>query len=283
MSNQIDRPFSFRQGNSSLLVSMPHSGTVLLPEMEKRLTEAARNLPDTDWYLPELYDFLNQMDVSVIHANYSRYVIDLNRPVDDKPLYAGRTTGLFPEILFSDQAVFLEGQQFDEATKSRIKAEVWLPYHQKIGEELQRIQAQHGYAILFDAHSIAAQVPMLFDGTLPDFNFGNNDGHACPVNLMANLADIVCQSSFSHVCNGRFKGGYITRHFGQPEHHIHAIQLELSQATYLADRHQDQHQGHQPDYQLDHTKKQRVGAVLHQLIEALLAYGQSGELKLGTN
>ncbi|MDW6092414.1 N-formylglutamate deformylase [Vibrio rhizosphaerae] len=273
MSIPIEQPFHFRQGQSPLLVSMPHCGTALLPGMANQLTHEAQALPDTDWYLPELYDFLAAMDVSVIQAHYSRYVVDLNRPIDDQPLYTSKTTGLFPEILFSGEPVFVDGGGFDDVTQARIKAEVWQPYHQKIAATLAQIREQHGYAILFDAHSIAARVPMLFDGTLPDFNLGNNAGLACSPALLHQMAQRVEQSPYSHVCNGRFKGGYITRHYGQPSAQIHALQLELSQATYLA----DETQTTASDYQLDPAKLQRVRPVLQQLIQSLLAHGHPSD------
>lgn len=257
--------FHFYHGNSPILVSMPHSGTALLAEMDTQLTCRAKSLPDTDWYLPELYDFLSALDVSVISANYSRYVVDLNRSVDDKPLYASKTTGLFPDILFSDEAVFLEGKQHSEPLKAQIKEDIWQPYHLKIRNELARIKEKFGYAILFDAHSIAEQVPMLFDGKLPNFNFGNNGGVASSSLLLESLEEILADSPYSYVSNGRFKGGYITRSFGQPEQNIHAIQLELSQATYLVDS--------TDGYQLDLTKKSRLVPLLQQLIETLISTG----------
>jgi formiminoglutamase len=262
--DKILNPYHFKQGDSPLLVSMPHSGIRLLPEMEERLTDEARLLPDTDWFIPELYSFLQNLNVSVIGANYSRYVVDLNRPVDDQPLYTSKTTGLFPEILFADKPVFKPGQQLTDAEKQQIKQEVWHPYHQHILNELERIKAKFGYAILFDAHSIAAQVPMLFEGTLPDFNFGTNDGQACAAIIGEKVNHIVAATGYSHVVNGRFKGGYITRGFGQPENDIHAIQLELSQATYLADR---------EDYQLDSAKVVNVAQVLQAVIQSLLDTG----------
>ena len=261
-SAEIEAPFDFFQGDTPVLVSMPHSGLNLTAAVEQGLTEKARMLPDTDWFIPQLYDFLPALGVSVISANYSRYVIDLNRPFDDKPLYKTKTTGLFPDILFDSTALFTADQQPDSAHQEACKQAIWQPYHQKIAEELARIKAKFGYAILFDAHSIAAQVPMLFDGTLADFNFGNNNGVSCGVSLVNRLAEIVGQSRYSQVTNGRFKGGYITRSFGQPENHIHAIQLELSQATYLADLPQG--------YHLDAEKQGRVKPLLQQLIESLI-------------
>lgn len=262
---RIVNPFNFYQGDSPLLVSMPHSGLLLLDGMAQNLSEPAKSLPDTDWYIPELYDFLQDLNVSVLSANYSRYVIDLNRSIDDKPLYSTKTTGLFPDILFADLPVFKQGKGYNEIQKEQIKADVWQAYHQKISSELTRIKEKFGYAILFDAHSIAAQVPMLFDGVLPDFNFGNNDDASCAPKLLSQLENIVDKSQYSHVCNGRFKGGYITRFFGQPEQNIHAIQLELSQATYLIDD--------SKEYLLDKEKKQHVSPLLKKLIESLLTAG----------
>lgn len=262
---RIENPYHFVKGDSPVLVSIPHAGLSLLPEMTNALSEEAKSLPDTDWYVPELYDFLPQLSVSVISANYSRYVIDLNRPVDDKPLYNSKTTGLFPDILFSEQPIFIKDSEHSESRKDQIKNEIWQPYHQKIATELARIKAKFGYAILFDAHSIAAQVPMLFDGKLPDFNFGNNDGTSCSTKLLTCADKVVATSHYSHVCNGRFKGGHITRFFGQPDQNIHAMQLELSQSTYL--------KSGLKGYQMDIAKKQTISPLLKQMITALIDTG----------
>ena len=256
--------FNFSQGDSPLLVSMPHSGLALTQAVAAGLTEAATALPDTDWYIPELYDFIDQLKVSRITANYSRYVIDLNRPYDDKPLYQSKTTGLFPEILFSERPLFKAGQTPTAEHRHWCKEHIWAPYHHTIAQELARLKDKFGYAILFDAHSIPAQVPMLFEGTLPDFNWGTNDGNACGAALLDAVTGVV-ESRFSQVSNGRFKGGYITRHFGQPEQGIHAIQLELSQATYL-----DLDKAAQHHYQLDAKKRPDIRAQLQRIIEALL-------------
>jgi formiminoglutamase len=196
-------------------------------------------LPDTDWFIPELYDFLDELGIGRIQANYSRYVIDLNRPLDDEPLYESKTTGLFPDILFDGAPIFnadsLHGSEQREEHHQWCKDTLWVPYHQKIDDELARLHNQFGHAILFDAHSIAARVPMLFEGKLPDFNFGSNEGLACADNMLPALEGVIAQSAYSQVSNGRFKGGYITRSKGRPEEGIHAIQLELSQDTYLQD------------------------------------------------
>ncbi|REG85052.1 N-formylglutamate deformylase [Marinomonas pollencensis] len=262
--SRIESPFEFHQGDSPLLVSMPHSGLRLTATEEESLTDKAQRLPDTDWYIPELYGDLAARGVSVISANYSRYVIDLNRPYDDAALYTSKTTGLFPDILFDESPTFLAGKEPSEAHHLLCKEQIWRPYHQQIEDELARIKAKFGYAILLDAHSIAAQVPMLFEGRLPDFNWGTNAGESCAPAVLKSAQECLSED-YSQVANGRFKGGYITRAFGQPAQGIHAIQLELSQATYLNDDLVKQGQ-----YLLDDDKLPAIQKQISALVDALL-------------
>ncbi|AJQ95220.1 N-formylglutamate deformylase [Gynuella sunshinyii] len=257
-------PFRFYPGHTGLLVSIPHSGLHLTPEVQTALTPKAQKLPDTDWYLPQLYDFLSDLGVGVIAANYSRYVIDLNRPFDDQALYNSKTTGLFPSILFDESPVFDTGREPGDTLKQEYKNLIWKPYHAQITQELSRLKAQFGQAILFDAHSIASKVPMLFDGQLRDFNWGSNDGHSCTAELTQAVTRLV-DPQYSQVLNGRFKGGYITRAFGQPTEGTQAIQLELSQDTYL-----DQSTLRQGEYRLCNTKAPIVQQQLRHLIEGIL-------------
>ena len=258
----IETPFSFSAGAAPLLVSMPHSGLALTPEVGSGLTDNAARLPDTDWYIPELYSFLGELGVGHISANYSRYVIDLNRPLDDAPLYTSKTTGLFPSILFDESPVFKSGRAPNKQHQQFCKENIWQPYHNKIADELARLKDRFGYAILFDAHSIAAEVPMLFEGRLANFNFGNNNGAASSPELLNAVSEAVPGDDYSAVNNGRFKGGYITRAYGEPDNNVHAIQLELSQATYLTDG--------SPAYQIDAQKLANLQVVLKQVIQNLI-------------
>ncbi|NUL37302.1 N-formylglutamate deformylase [Kosakonia sacchari] len=226
--------FELHQGRLPLLVSMPHPGTQLTPEIASGLTARARRLEDTDWHIPLLYQPIRELGASVLSANYSRYVVDLNRPADDKPLYNTATTGLFPDTFFDGESLFEAGKAPDDATKTAILHTVWQPYHQALAQELARLRDTFGYALLWDAHSIKSVVPRLFDGKLPDLNFGTADGASCAPELSAAL--LVCCEAFPHytkVLNGRFKGGYITRHYGAPQQNIHAIQLEVAQCCYM--------------------------------------------------
>ncbi|OIQ96717.1 N-formylglutamate amidohydrolase [mine drainage metagenome] len=241
--------YRFSSGNSPLLISMPHAGTAIPKEIACNMSSAALQMPDVDWHLPHLYDMAKSFDATVLSAEYMRYVIDLNRPPNDISLYPGQdTTGLCPIDTFSKLPIYLKNKQPDEA---EIKARVelyWRPYHDKLAEELKRIYDIHGIVILLDAHSIASRVPRFFDGKLPDLNFGTADQQSCGTSLQAALESLMQNyedkstltpaqtKPYSHVFNGRFKGGYITRQYGNPAINIHAIQLEISQCTYMQEK-----------------------------------------------
>ncbi|QZN95391.1 N-formylglutamate deformylase [Symbiopectobacterium purcellii] len=230
-------PFDFQSGTLPLLVSIPHAGTQLTPEVEDGLSDAARPQPDTDWHIPQLYDFVREMGASILVGHYSRMVVDLNRPADDTPLYASATTGLFPSTLFDGTPTFVAGKAPTPEQRNGYLQHIWQPYHQQIQQELDRLTARYGYALLFDAHSIASHIPRLFDGKLPDLNIGTNGGESC--SREAEAAIRTCcetQDQYSWVINGRFKGGYITRAYGQPALQQHAVQLELAQCNYMEEQ-----------------------------------------------
>lgn len=221
-------------GSSPLLISMPHCGTWLPDEILTHLSPAARNLPDTDWHIPQLYDFAGELDATVLSANYSRYVVDLNRPPDDQPLYPGQAgTGLCPELLFDGSPLYTPDYVLDEAEIESRRRHFWQPYHTLLTEEIKRLQGQHGYVLLYDAHSIASQVPRLFEGRLADLNFGTARGQSCGADIEAALVASLQQPGYSVAINQRFVGGYITRHYGRPASGVHAVQMEIAQCTYM--------------------------------------------------
>jgi N-formylglutamate deformylase len=227
----MSEPFTFHQGTAPLLISMPHAGTALTDEVRNNLAETARSLPDTDWHLPRLYAFAKSKGASIIAAHYSRFVIDLNRPPDDTPLYATATTGLYPETLFDGTPLYTKPPSAE--ARARWLENIWQPYHARIEHELARLVSLHGRAVILDAHSIRGIVPRLFDGELPDFNIGTNDGKSCGPALATAVTQACHHPRYTHVLNGRFKGGYITRHYGRPNAQIQAVQLELAQRTYM--------------------------------------------------
>lgn len=229
--------YDFREGSTALLISIPHDGRLLAPGQAERMTEAGRALPDTDWHVRDLYAFAADIGASVIAAHYSRYVVDLNRPSTDEALYEDQVaTGVCPRVTFAGQKIYLDGESPGNAEKTTRIANFWRPYHDKISETLEKLRACFGFALLWDAHSIAREVPLLFQGSLPDLNIGTDDGRSCAQSITAAVASVAKASPYSSVTNGRFRGGYITRHYGVPEARIHAMQLELTQHNYMDEK-----------------------------------------------
>jgi len=227
--------YTLHRGTAPLFISLPHNGTALPDDIAARLTPEARRVPDTDWHVADLYAFARGLGASIIVPTYSRYVVDLNRPDDDVSLYPGQnTTGLCPTVRFSGDPVYLPDRQ---PTADEIAGRVdtyWRPYHQALQQELARIHAAHGRAVLWEGHSIRSVVPFLFDGRLPDFNLGTAGGASClPALQQALEAELASQADYSFVVNGRFRGGYITRHYADVARGIQTVQLELAQLTYM--------------------------------------------------
>lgn len=252
--------YTFRKGDLPLLVSMPHVGTHVPPEIAARFTPAARPLPDTDWHVDRLYDFLDDLDATVIAATHSRYVVDLNRPPDNRPLYPGASnTGLCPVSTFDDEPIYAEGEP-DAAEIDERRKTYWRPYHERLSAALEALRTRHGVVVLWDAHSIRSRVPRFFDGRLPDLNIGTADGASAAPALTERIAAAAAEiSDYSSIVNGRFKGGYITRAYGAPKTGAHAVQLELSQITYMDE---------DPPYGFRDDLAARVRPVLRRLLTA---------------
>ena len=231
----ISDTFSLHRGSTPLLLSVPHAGTALPHALRERLVPRAAGVEDTDWHLERLYAFALDLGASLIVPKYSRYVIDLNRPREDTPMYAGvNNTGLVPTRFFSGDALYRDGEVPDAAEVERRVADYWQPYHDALAGELNSVRAVHGHAVLFDAHSIKSELPWLFEGSLPHLNLGTASGSSCAAALRAALSHVLdAQERFSHVVDGRFKGGYITRRYGRPDANVHAVQLEMCWRCYL--------------------------------------------------
>ena len=221
-----------RQGGSRLIVSIPHAGTYLPETIRARLTPVGQRVVDTDWHVDKLYAFLAEHDVTVITATHSRTAADLNRPATGGLLYPGQAeTGLCPTETFDGEPLYA-GEPPDAAEIAQRIELYWRPYHTALREQIARLQALHGQVRLLDGHSIRAEVPRLFAGPLPELNFGTNDGAACDAALASSVV-AAAGERFTKILNGRFKGGYITRHYGVPPAGVQAIQLEMAQRIYI--------------------------------------------------
>lgn len=250
------------QGQSPLVLGLPHTGTEMPEDCRARLNANGQALADTDWHIERLYADLVP-DVTTVRSKIHRYVIDVNRDPSGQSLYPGQnTTGLCPLSDFDGQPIYRDGQEPDAAEIARRCRSYHAPYHAALAEELARVKARHGFAILYDCHSIRAQIPFLFDGILPDFNIGTNLGTTCAPEIEATVAKI-CENAqgYSTVLNGRFKGGWTTRHYGRPAEGLHAIQMELAQSTYLDTE--------APPWRYDMDKANRLRSSLGDILETL--------------
>lgn len=259
-------PYHFTPGSSPLLISIPHMGQEIPQDIAARMTPIAHEVPDTDWHLDILYDFAKAMGASLLHARYSRYVVDLNRPPTDDNLYPGQTkTGLYPELTFRGEALYQPGQTVGEPEKQQRLEQYWKPYHARLQQALQEIRDQHGQVLLWEGHSIASELPRLFPGKLPDLNIGTADGKACQARLLQAVEQSLADCPYTWVANGRFKGGYITRQYGDPAKGIHAIQLEMCQSTYMNEDHPFEYRPAAAD-----KVKPYVQGMVHAAFEAMI-------------
>lgn len=265
MSEPSDPPiFSLHRGTLPLFVSIPHAGTHIPDEILETMTPVARHVDDCDWHLERLYRFAKDMGASLIVPSHARYVVDLNRPPDNENLYPGQdTTGLVPIDTFDKAPLYRAGHEPASAEIARRRERYWQPYHDALVDELNRLKAEHGRVLLWEAHSIRSQVPRFFEGRLPDFNIGTSSGASAAPGLAESLAERVREhGGYTAVANGRFKGGYITRHYGVPEEGVQAVQLELVQATYMEETR---------PYAYDGAKAAAVAPVIEAIVRTALA------------
>ncbi len=257
--------FKLQMGQTPLLVSLPHVGVTVADAMRSTMRPYALDVPDTDWHLDLLYAFVTKLGASLIVPQYSRYVIDLNRSPENTPMYPGsNNTELCPTRSFTGDAIYQEGQAPSSDDIAERCQSYWLPYHNALKDELARIRAIHGHAILFDGHSIKSTLPWLFEGQLPDLNLGTVNGSSCAPSLRAALdQQFQQQTQYSYALDGRFKGGYITRQYGRPADNIHAVQLEMSWRCYMAEA---------PPFVIDPVRVADLQPLLQAIVETMIGW-----------
>ena len=256
--------FHLDRGSVPLLVSMPHMGTRIPDEMRHLYLPRALDVEDTDWHIDRLYAFVSGLGASTLKPVFSRYVIDLNRPPDDAPMYPGASnTELCPTHFFTGEPLYQAGFAPNAEQRAQRREHYWQPYHQALQTELQRLKAMHGFALLWDAHSIRSQIPWLFEGRLPDLNIGTASGDSAHPSITSAVAAACADvPGVGSVVNGRFKGGYITRRYGRPAEHIHAVQLEKCQSLYMQE---------EAPFAYNDARASRIQPVLQAMVEAALS------------
>ena len=222
------------EGDSPLVISVPHAGTMIPPSIRERMHPEVLFLPDTDWFVDKLYEWAPSQGASLVVTPWSRYVIDLNRPLDNAPLYANHSgSSLVPVQTFNGEEIYKEGHVPDEEEIAQRIGDFWVPYHEHLSSLIDAAKQRYGHAILLDGHSIRSVVPELFEGELPHLNLGTNEGASASAELAGSAWALLKDSEFSAVRDERFKGGFITRNYGQPGEQVHALQLEVAQRAYM--------------------------------------------------
>ncbi|MEE2868363.1 MAG: N-formylglutamate deformylase [Pseudomonadota bacterium] len=256
------QPVDVFRGDGPVVLGVPHAGTFVPDDIKARFNDTGLKLADTDWHVDRLYSDLLP-GATMVKANFHRYVIDANRDPEGVSLYPGQnTTTLCPTTDFDGRPIYQSGME-PQTGEIEARRLAWhAPYHAALQAEMERVRAKHGVAILYDCHSIRSVVPFLFEGTLPDFNTGTNNGTTCASAIEA--AVVACAQAaegYTSILNGRFKGGWTTRHYGRPAEGFHAIQMELAQKTHLATE--------DTPFAYDEAKADRLRAHLKDILSAL--------------
>jgi N-formylglutamate deformylase len=267
VSANISETYILTPGRSQLVVSMPHVGTFIPEELKGCFVPRALEVEDTDWHLPQLYDFASAMGATILQARLSRYVIDLNRPPDNAPMYPGASnTELCPTRFFTGDSIYHDSLAPDAKEQARRLKLYWQPYHDQLAATLAEVRSQHGRALLWDAHSIRQEIPWLFEGRLAGLNLGTAQAKSCALTLRQKLTEVLERSQviapeFTSVVDGRFKGGYTTRHYGEPASHVHVAQMEMAQALYMDEV---------APFRYAPARAEKIKPVLRSLLQAML-------------
>jgi formiminoglutamase len=273
---RIERPdwLEVHRGNSPLLVAFPHTGTEIPRALRDRFSSTWAARRDADWWIDELYAFARVLGATTVRTRISRSVIDVNRDPSGSSLYPGQaTTELCPTTNFDGEPLYTK-ESPDDAEIVRRRDKWFTPYHDTLEREVARLRKTHDRVVLYDAHSIRSIIPHLFDGELPVFNIGTNDGATCDPDLSARVAEICAASGQSHVLNGRFKGGWTTRRYGRPSEGLHAIQMELGIRSYLREPADPTPENWPPLF--DPGFAAPVADVLREILKSCITFAQRG-------
>ena len=272
MSDEQPQWLNIRRGDAPLVVSMPHTGTEL-PDIEPGLVSPWLARRDADWWVDKLYSFAGDLGATVIRTSISRTVIDPNRDPSGISLYPGQaTTELCPTTTFDGEPLYRAGAAPDEEEIARRRRAYFEPYHQAVTQEIERLRRGHRVVVLYDCHSIRSRIPRLFAGELPNFNIGTHSGASCAPELTARIEAHCAKTDFTHITNGRFKGGYTTRHYGRPGDGVHAVQMELACRGYMREPMDVSPDNWPTPYDEKHAAPMR--AVLERILTACLEFAK---------
>ncbi len=269
------------RGEAPLVVSFPHTGTEIPDYLESKLVSSWLARKDADWWVHLLYDFVQSLGATTIRTRLSRTLIDVNRDPSGASLYPGQaTTELCPVTTFDGEPLYVAGGEPAPVEITRRRGRYFDPYHSAITEELARLRYDYACVVQYEAHSIRSLVPRLFDGELPNFNIGTNSGASCHPTLTAAVEAECRRSGFTQVTNGRFKGGWTTRHYGKPADGVHAIQMELACRGYMTEPAEPLTADNWPPA-YDPAKAARMRTALTAVMQACLAFANEFPRRVG--
>lgn len=257
------------RGDAPLIVAFPHTGTDLA-DIGDRFVSPWLARRDADWWIDQLYNFAKGLGATTIRTSISRSVIDVNRDPSGASLYPGQaTTELCPTTTFDGEALY-SGVLPDQSEIERRRRIWFTPYHDALSDEIVRLRSLHPNIVIYDAHSIRSHIPRLFEGELPQFNIGTNGDTTCDPALARSVEAVCAASGLAHVLNGRFKGGWTTRHYGIPENGVHAIQMELAIRGYMDEPTQPNERNWPPA--LEAARAAPLTAIVTDVLKACLAF-----------
>lgn len=262
------------RGDLPLIVSFPHTGVEIPPALEGRIASRWLARKDADWWVHRLYDFAGGLGATTVRTSISRTVIDVNRDPSGASLYPGQaTTELCPITTFDGEPLYRRGQEPDAGEIASRRAQYFDPYHAALSAEIERLRTTHDCVVLYDAHSIRSRVPRLFDGALPHLNIGTNRDTSCDPAL-TRAVERACESQrFSRITNGRFVGGWTTRHYGSAARGVHAVQMELACRGYLEEPDAPTEENWPPRFDTAHAEPLR--SLLTQVLQACIGFTRS--------
>ncbi|GAA4113631.1 N-formylglutamate deformylase [Aquimarina addita] len=222
-----------------ILISIPHAGTQFPVEIKHYYKKKMRNhLDDTDWYVHKLYEFAPSLGITIIKANLSRWVIDLNRDPKSIPLYTDNRliTAITPITDFYGNNIYTSSSSEPDPIEIQRRLDLYYwPYYRQIETLIADLKKKFGKVLLWDAHSIRHLVSTIQKKPFPDMILGNNDQKTAHPQLILTALEKLRSKKFEVAHNTPFKGGHITRYFGKPAQNVHALQLEMNKILYMDD------------------------------------------------
>ena len=232
-----------------LVFASPHSGRCYPAEFlaASRLDPPGLRRSE-DSFVDELFAATTSFGAPLISATFPRAWCDPNREpweldpamfADALPPWVNTTSarvnaglGTIARVVASGETIYRGKLTFAEAER-RIEA-CWKPFHNTIASVIEATRAQFGQCVLIDCHSMPSHVPVSGRGDrLADIVLGDAHGTTCTAHLTRFVERRLIDLGYRVRRNDPYAGGFITRHYGRPRDHVHALQIEIARDLYM--------------------------------------------------